>query len=965
MPHPPLEALHVHDTSVEAPRRRYLTLLFSDLSASTELAGRLEAEDYFDLIARLRSVYHEAVERHGGTMAQISGDGMLALFGWPEAREGDGRRAVEAALDLHRAVEGIGGAAPLRLHSGIHSGLVILQAGDVCRGRFELPGHATNIASRLCGEAAPGEILVSEATLGPERHLFETGARRRLRLRGAGEAIATLAVTGRSAGAAGEPAPFVGRKGELSSLDGPFADAAAGISRFVLIEGPPGVGKSRLAGEYLRRAAARGGAVHRGLCDAAAGPLHPFLEIARSILGLAGAAGEKRIGHALCKIDPSLVADAPAFARLLSGGHDWQPTDRRAIARLVEAAAKRAPLILFLDDWHAADDASREAMALLRTLDGAALLVLATARDDPAAAALSAGLETLRLAPFTAAETAAAVHRLLPSADPFTVEEIAAASGGNALFIEELCHAMAAGGARERPQGGTPWLANLIESRVSRLPAAAAELVRIAAVIGNAVPSRLLEAIAGRGENDPLVRALARQDFLYPGERPGILRFKHGITREVIYESVGLHERRALHARIASVLRAHAADAGEEEPVEALAYHYGAAGAVEETAAYAERAGDKALAASALDRAQKHYRAALAALDRLPECDADAERYGRILRNFGLAGVFDPARDQLAVFERAAERAQARRDPVALAWADYWRGYIFYGLGEPERAIAHCTRALECALGSADSRLVVQIRATLGQAKAAAGDYRGALLLLDEAIEVKRRHRTGRNASVGFAYSLASKAFVLADMGRFAEAEAGFAEAMEVVRGAHHEVEGSVLCKHAAMCLWQGRYEDAARLAADAEAVALRVHSVYLCAMSRAIGAYARWSVNGHMSAIEALLEATFWLEAKGRGLFGSLPYGWLADALARSGDAAGARRYAVRAFRRARKGDRLGEASAWRAMARVTQGGRRAACLARADAAAAARGSAHEAAANRQCAAELGLGPPVRDAER
>ncbi|HEX8194109.1 MAG TPA: AAA family ATPase [Allosphingosinicella sp.] len=957
MPHSALQALHVQSESGAAPRRRYLTILFSDLSESTRLAGRLEAEDYFDLIARLRACYHQAVEKHGGTVAQISGDGMLAVFGWPEAREGDGRRAVEAALDLHAAVEAQSGPAPLRLHSGIHSGLVILQEGDACRGRFELPGRATNIASRLCGEAAPGEILVSEATLGPDRHDFATGARRHLKLRGAGEAIPTLAVTGRAPDARTEPAPFVGRGAELAALDTPFADAAAGAPRFILIEGPPGVGKTRLAEAFLQRAAGSGAAVHRGHCDAAAGPLQPFLEIVRSILGLTGAGAAPDAGSiegALAAIDPALAGDSDAFRRLLSPRREWHPDDSEALSRLARSAAARAPLILFLDDWHAADDASRETMARLRGLSGAALLVLATARDDPAAAALTAGLETLRLAPFTGEETAAAVARLLPSADPFTVEEIAAASGGNALFIEELCHAMAAGGSSERPQGGTPWLANLIESRLSRLPADAASLVRMAAVIGNVVPAWLLEALTGRGEADPLVRSLAERDFLYAGERPGSLRFKHGITREVIYEAVGLHERRGLHARIARALRGHAEAAGEDEPVEALAYHCRAAGLVEDTASYAERAGDKALAASALDRAQAHYRSALAALDALP--GADPERYDRIVRNFGLAGVFDPSRDQLPVFERAAALAEARRDPVGVAWAEYWLGYIFYGLGEPATAIAHCNRALQHALGNADGRLVVQIRATLGQAKAAAGDYRGALLLLDEAIEVKRRHRTGRHASVGFAYSLGSKAFVLADMGRFAEAEAGFAEAMEVVRGARHEVEGSVLCQRAAMCIWQGRFEEAAAYAADAEAVAVRVHSVYLCAMSRAIGCYARWSVNGHRAGIEGLLEATAWLEARGRGLFGSLPYGWLADALARSGDAAGARRYAVKAFRRARLGDILGEATAWRALSLTTAGARRAACFARAEAAAAARGSAHEAAANRACAAELGI---------
>ena len=91
--------------SCPAPaRRRHLAILFSDLSNSTGIAGRLDPEDYADLLARLRAEYHRAVEAHGGAVAQISGDGMLAIFGHPEAREDDGRRAVEAALDLHEAV---------------------------------------------------------------------------------------------------------------------------------------------------------------------------------------------------------------------------------------------------------------------------------------------------------------------------------------------------------------------------------------------------------------------------------------------------------------------------------------------------------------------------------------------------------------------------------------------------------------------------------------------------------------------------------------------------------------------------------------------------------------------------------------------------------------------------------------------------------------------------------------------
>ena len=186
-------------------RRHHLTVLFTDLSDSTYLGDQLEAEHYAAMLGALRTLCREIVPRHGGRIARLQGDGMLAIFGYPEPREDDGRRAIEAALDLHRAIGqvevpgSVVKAGTLGLHSGVHAGLVFVSDGDVERGRFELLGSVPNTASRLSDLAQRGQIVVSEETLGPQAHFFIVGEREWTTPRGRSAALPVFRIMGRAA----------------------------------------------------------------------------------------------------------------------------------------------------------------------------------------------------------------------------------------------------------------------------------------------------------------------------------------------------------------------------------------------------------------------------------------------------------------------------------------------------------------------------------------------------------------------------------------------------------------------------------------------------------------------------------------------------------------------------------------------------------------------------------------------
>ena len=978
------------DPTDDAPgRRRYLTILFSDLSESTRLGELMESELYAGMLAQLRRLCREIIPRHGGNIARIQGDGVLAFFGYPETREDDGRRATEAALELHAAVSrmAIAGArfpaGALTLHSGIHAGLVLLSDGDVERGRFELLGNVPNIAARLSDLAERDDICVSEETLGPHAHFFTCSEPALVQLKGSTPALAVRRVLGRAPAPQRLEAmerrslcPFVGREPALRLLRDRLRMAIAGDAQCVVLSGGPGVGKTRLVDELRRHAAAGECLALQGYCGTyLAEPLQPFLHMLRALFGLSpGLPAEPAQAHPLLAALEQEEGGAAVLAQarqLVTPREEAGPLSPGAtvpaLRSLFERLAARQPLLLVVDDWQWADEASQQALDAVLSLRGPIFVVAAT-RTAISESLFLAPVTTLELQPLDDGEAARATRHLLPGADPFVVAEIQRYAGGIPLFIEELCHSASAQGAqwlRELRLGSAAWLTALIESRVDRLPPAQAELLRAAAVIGGVFPAWLLEQLTGHGADDPLVAALAEQDFLFAGEQPGTLRFKHGITREVIYEAVGLHRRREMHRRIAQVLEGRGEGAAQGELYEALAYHCAAAALSEPAARYAELAGDKAMAASALDRARAQYSAALKALDELgPPSRELALRWCAIAQKLGMACVFDPLglADGVAIFERGLTLARQSGSMDAIARASYWLGYICYAKGMSKAAIAHGEAALDLATQIGDARLAMQVRATLGQALLAGCEYGRALVLLDAAVDGKRRQsRPGSSLAVGSAYALACKGYLLGDQGHFAQADDCFAEALHLVGDSLHQVAASVHHWISVVYQWQGRWEEALRVAERASEIAELVRSRQQLAMGRALAGYAQWTLTRDPQALQAVRDATAWIDARKGALATSLNHGWLVDGAVATGRNEEARRHAARLFMRVRQHDRIGEALGCRALARaaakLNDFARAEHYLVGAERSAQVRGSAHELAATQLCRAQIEVG--------
>jgi hypothetical protein len=737
--------------------------------------------------------------------------------------------------------------------------------------------------------------------------------------------------------------------------------------------GPAGQGKTRLVESFLAHSSTQGFRVLQGRGDAerTSVPLAPVLQILRTLLDVVPNDSDERVQVRVASVLTSLgLGDADALLLQQALALDLRANSAipvlgddagGALRRVLHATARVKPVVLFIDDWHLTDDATRNWVHGLVHGGGPGLLVIVAARPDEAPDLGVRGYPTLNLVPLNDDAARASVRFLLPRADPFLEGRIVELCGGNPLYIEELCHFVRlthTGDVLLESVRGPAWLEGLISARISRLDTAARQALDCAAAIGTQVPGALLEKACGHDPDSAAVSALIEADLLSRSGEGRTLQFKHGLAREVAYSSIGLEARRALHAKLAALL----CDQGHAGAFELLAYHFAGAGQHVEAARHAALAGDRALSMSAIDRAKLYYRSALVATERAGLTSTTYPAWRSVLRRHGLACVFDPATADVAVFERAVVYGRRWGDLRGVAYAAYWLAYLHYALGAMHAAVEACAVASEACDGAGEPDLALQVMALLGQAHAAQGQVL-ALTVLDEVTaRAARAPRVGaRPVAPGVGYALACRASAIADRLGLESALPAFAQALAEVPAAGHELESSVLCLKSNALLWYGHWDEAARAAQAAMQVATGVRSLYLLAMSKSLKAWADWQRCREPVALDELEAATQWLNASDKRLFVSLNHGRLAQAYAQTGRVDEARHHAALALRRLRQGDPFGAPGAWRALALLAwHRGRPVLALsrlARADEAAAARGAGHESELNARYRLDWGLG--------
>lgn len=977
--------------------RRYVVVVFSDLCDYTLLSERHDPEEVDGLRRNIERCVLEIVRQHGGAVSQVYGDGILAVFGVPAPRETDARHAIEAALEMHAAVRAGGfGAFEARLHTGVHAGLVFVREGDILHGKYDLTGDAVNTAARLCAAARRDEILVSRALLSGVEGFFATDAGYEpLQLKGKALPVPAQRVMARSAAqtpfearARRGMARFVGRERELGLLGDALERGSAGSDQLWVVSAPAGVGKTRLLDELRERGGKQGFVALYGSCQSVgdAVALEPFSHVCRAALGVApehsldearsavgarlgglGVAGDAGIVNVLARlcVRPSVAAqgpDAPAAVQL-------------AVGTLLGALARQRPLLLLLDDWQSADDVSRQVLeATLQRLQGHAVCTIIGTRPSELLDPLVLRAQLITLEPFSEAESDSMVrsfHSRLH--DPSRTVALHRHSGGNALFLEELCRSLPPDmdyDERALARLGTPsTVQGVIQARVASLPEPEMQVLRAAAVIGAEFSVASIAPFVDAGDLPRALASLCDTGLIHFTEREGTYRFGHGITRNVVYESVRIAERRHIHEAIASRIERELPNDRLAEQAELLAYHYRGSGDSARAARFSEVAGDKALATSALDRARFHFEVALNELDRLPASPRLRERWVSISLRWSLACVYSPAASQLALLERAVVYADELGELGHRVQTRSALGWIYYALGRYAEAVHHGEEARPLAEQSKSPKLLAQVWAALGHTYAASGRYDAALVHMSQSIELKRGRSSEQRVGLmmGFSYTLACRGSIHAQRGAFDLADADLSEARAMTLGSGHAVEGSVFALRAMSEAYRGDFGACLEAATYSRKVAERVNSLYVFPTATAYEAYASLMLEPTSPAVARLREAVTLLEQRGHALFLSVAHGFLADALLATGDDAGAEAVAQRALARAAEGDILGQGAAYRCLARLhagrSQRDEAARLLALADTAAAGLGSPRERALTQLVRLELGLAEAQPDA--
>ena len=820
--------------------RKQVTVLFADIKDSTELIRDLDPEDAQKLLDPAIHIMMNAVHRFEGTVNQVLGDGIMSIFGAPLAHEDHAARACYAALAMQAAMRDYTEEVrrqkglELRIRVGLNSGEVVVRTiGNDLHMDYSAVGPTTHLAARIERLTTPGTIRLTSATLRLVEGLVHVHALGPIPIRGLTEPVEVFELTGASpirrrfqAAVARGLTQFVGRDAEIEALHHALEQAGAGQGQVVAAIGEPGVGKSRLAYEFVHSHRTQGWLVleSASVSYGKATPYFPVIDLLKRYVHVEDGDGpgtiRAKVMGQLLTLNVSLQEIIPAVLSLLEALPEdspflqLDPPQRRqrtldGVKRMLLRESQGQPLLLVFEDLHWIDAETQALLeSLVECLPTAPLLLLVTYRPEYhhewGSPTYYTQLDLDPLPPESADALLAALLGNDASLEPLK-KLLIERTEGNPFFLEESVRMLAEtqilvgkwGAYRlvqELPTIQVPATVQaVLAARIDRLPQDEKRLLQTAAVIGTEVSFPLLQVIAEMPE-EGLYRGLSNlqaAEFLYEAslfpER--VYTFKHPLTHEVAYRSLLQERRRALHARIVEMVET--LHAGRlDDQVDRLAHHTLGGEVWDRALVYCRQAGEKAMARSAHRESGGYFAQALEVLQHLPESHDMLEQAIDLrlaLRNaLWTLGELE----RLFVNLQAAEvLAETLGDSHRLGWVSVYLLAHFAQAADPDRALTAGQRALAMATALGDIGLTVAAQHYLGGVYRSLGDYCRGVKYYQKNMACLHgvlRHEHFGLPGLASVFSRSHLVVALAECGAFAEGRLPAAEGVRIAEAAEH-----------------------------------------------------------------------------------------------------------------------------------------------------------------------------------
>jgi len=839
--------------------RKQVTVMFCDMEGFTALSERIGPEEAYSIMDQVYEILIHKVHDYEGTVNEMTGDGIMALFGAPIALEDAPQRAIRSAYAIHREMtrysdnikQEIEGIPPLKMRVGIHTGPVVVGTlGNDLRVEFKAVGDTVNLASRMQDLAEPGATYVTENTLKLSEGLFRFEALGEKKIKGKEKPVGAYRVIGPSTrrtrfdvSVERGLTPFVGRDREVELLLDGFERAKAGRGQAFSIIAEAGVGKSRLLYEFRKAVANEDATFLEGKCLSygRGQAYHPTIDVLQANFNIHEGDPDPDVKEKVRKglkalgIDEAsalpylfqlfLIKDS-SIPRISLSPEGWKDGIIEAITRIVLKGSEIRPLILAFEDLHWADENSEEVMKhVLNSIDGARILIIFTFRPEFVhtwgARSYHSHITLSRLSNRESLTMAA--HFLGTKDIDNTLEDlILEKTEGIPFFIEEFIKSLKELKLLEQKDNRCrltkhfrqviipSTIQDVIMARIDSLPQTAKELVQTGSAIEREFSYELINHITGLPERELLFRLSILKDSEIIYERgifpESIYIFKHSLTREVVYDSILTRRKKKLHNDIGETIEKIYKDKIDEHHG-ILAGHFTAAEKYEKAAEYSSLAAKKSEKTVYLNDAISHLKKTVDSLEKLTQTDEVQKKIIDARTSLGLYMVqlfyFNQAKQAIEpIIEPALKSGYKRR--ISQIYSIIGAHNIFVEEKYPDASI-NLEKALKIA-EEMDDVSVFFANVWLGYANAYQCDFEKALYHFQKAHDIN----VSAHSTWGIAVAKAQLGMVYNFQGRIHLSRETALEALRIAEESNDSYSKAVVNTfYGINCFFKGRFEEA------------------------------------------------------------------------------------------------------------------------------------------------------------